>query len=106
MRGLGVPTITQTDVEEGIKQVLTSHLGVAPALLADSDPRTPLLGRGVGLDSVEAMALVVRLEDAFDIEVDDEDLTAELFRDIGTLAAYVLRRIAEQKDRSAKGEPV
>ncbi|MDH3688933.1 MAG: acyl carrier protein [Gammaproteobacteria bacterium] len=56
---------------------------------------TPLLGKGVGLDSIEALALVTRIEEEFGIFFDDEELTVELFRTIGTLAEQVRRKLAE-----------
>ncbi len=69
--------------------LLASRLQISPDLLARSDAGTSLLGQGIGLDSIEALALAVALEDEFQIEIDDADLTAELFATIGTLAEYV-----------------
>ena len=46
-------------IEERIKQLLGSELKVNASVIATSTSRTPLLGRGVGLDSVETMALVL-----------------------------------------------
>ena len=59
------------DVEERIKRLLATRLRIGPEVLATSDARTSLLGRGIGLDSVEALALAVAIEEEFDIEVDD-----------------------------------
>jgi acyl carrier protein len=50
---------------------------------------TPILGNGLGLDSLEALALVTRIEAEFGIFVDDEELNVDLFENIGTLAKYV-----------------
>ena len=41
------------------------------------------------LDSMAAVELIVELERRFGIEVDDEDVTAELFETIGSLAAFI-----------------
>ena len=41
------------------------------------------------LDSLAILELVVELERHFGITVEDEDVTAEVFDTIGTLAAYV-----------------
>jgi acyl carrier protein len=86
------------DVEEKIKAILISQLGVEAESVALSDAQTPLLGSGIGLDSVEALALIVGLETEFDIEVPDEDLTTELFRSIATLANYVWQRLMPPTD--------
>ncbi len=86
------------DIEKKIIQILISDLEIDPALLSTVDASTPLLGRGIGLNSVETLALVAGIEGAFDIHIDDADLTAELFKTLGTLTEYVLQKITEQKD--------
>ncbi len=86
------------DIEKKIIQILISDLEIDPAILSVVDSNTPLLGRGIGLDSVETLTLVAGIEEAFDIQIDDADLTVELFKSLGTLAEYVLQKIAEQKD--------
>ena len=77
------------EIAKTIEQLLISDLQVHPDVLAQSDLETPLLGRGIGLDSVEALTLALALEREFDIQVRDEDLTVELFASIGNLAEYV-----------------
>lgn len=84
-----------SEIEEKIKRILISELGVNPTIIATSSPSTPLLGRGIGLDSMETLSLVAAVEREFDIEVADDDLTVELFKSIGTLAEYVLKKIRQ-----------
>jgi acyl carrier protein len=91
------------DIEKKIIQILISDLEIDPALLSTVDASTPLLGRGIGLNSVETLTLVAGIEEAFDIHIDDADLTAELFKTLGTLTEYVLQKITKQKDGS-RGE--
>jgi acyl carrier protein len=86
------------DIEKKIIQLLISDLEIDPAILSTVDSNTPLLGRGIGLDSVETLTLVAGIEEAFDIQIDDAGLTVELFKSLGTLAEYVLQKITEQKD--------
>ncbi len=97
-------TNQQKAIEETIKHLLISQLEIHPTLVAESDSTTPLLGRGIGLDSMETLTLVAGLEEAFQIHADDEDLTVDLFQNIGTLAAYVLQKTAEQHNGLAEGE--
>ena len=80
-------------VFERIKLILAERLRIAPEVLATSDAETGLLGRGIGLDSMEALTLANGLEAEFGIVIDDDDLTAELFATIGSVAAYVRRAI-------------
>jgi acyl carrier protein len=89
-------------IEERIKHILISELGVSSNILAASDSNTPLLGRGIGLDSMETLVLVAGIEKEFDIQVDDADLTVDLFRTIGNLAEYVLQKTAGHNNRSTR----
>jgi acyl carrier protein len=86
------------EIEKRIIDILISDLEIDPAILSTVNSNTPLLGRGIGINSVETLTLVAGIEEAFDIQIDDADLTAELFKSLGTLSAYVLQKITEQKD--------
>ena len=86
---------SRSEIEEKIKHILISKLEVSSEILATSNSTTPLLGRGVGLDSMETLALVAAIEKEFDIEIGDSDLTVDLFKSIGTLAEYILQKIKE-----------
>ncbi len=90
-------------IEERIKQILISELQVDPGILDGIGLSTALLGRGLGLDSMETLGLVVALEEEFGIHVDDGDFMVELFRSVGTLAEYVAKNTAGQGHRSAEG---
>jgi acyl carrier protein len=85
-------------IERKIIRILISDLEIDPAILSTVNSNTPLLGLGIGLNSVETLTLVAGIEEAFDIQIDDADLTAELFKSLGTLAEFVLQKITEQKD--------
>lgn len=55
-------------------------------------PMTPLFGSMPELDSLAVVELAVALEGDFDIVIDDEDFTDDVFGTIGSLAAYVERQ--------------
>jgi len=63
-----------------------------------SNSDTPLLC-GIGLDSIETLALVVGIEEEFEIRVPDSDFTVALVKNIGTLAEYVWQKIAEKQQK-------
>jgi len=86
------------EIENKIKQILISDLEIDPEILSAVDSDTPLLGRGIGLDSVETLTLVAGIEEAFDIQIDDAALTAELFKSLGILAEYVLQKVTAHRD--------
>ena len=83
---------TRSEIEEKIKQILISQFEIKLSILVEISSTTPLLGRGIGLDSIEALALVAAIEKEFDIEIGDGDLTLDLVKNIGVLAEYVLQK--------------
>jgi acyl carrier protein len=65
---------------------------------------TPILGKGLGLDSVEALVLITEIEAEFDIGFDDEELTVNLFKNIGTLAEFVRNKLSREQKQARKEE--
>lgn len=43
----------------------------------------------LGLNSVDALEVLIRVEGEFGIQIDDDDLSVDLVQSIDTLAAYV-----------------
>jgi acyl carrier protein len=52
---------------------------------------TRLHGAGLGLDSVDALRLLAALEEEFDIMIEDDEITPDLFERIGSLVSLVAR---------------
>lgn len=61
-------------------------LEIDPATIVDD---APLFGEGLGLDSIDALELVVGLEQEFGISIPDEDVGREAFASVNALAEYV-----------------
>ncbi|MDZ5660551.1 acyl carrier protein [Nocardioides sp. S-58] len=75
----------------GVVEVLARTLGIEDR--AGSLTReTGLFGELPELDSLGVVELAAALEDRFDIEIDDEDFTGEVFETIGTLTDFVASR--------------
>jgi acyl carrier protein len=74
-----------------VKSVLVSTLGLddrAPSLRAE----TPLLGSLPELDSLAVVQLVYALEDRFGLTINDDEVSADLFETLGTLADFIENR--------------
>ena len=78
---------TQDNVSTVI-EVLVSTLGIEDRA-AHLDASTPLFGELPELDSLGVVELTVALETRFDIQVDDEDITGDVFESVGSLADFV-----------------
>lgn len=55
------------------------------------DPDTPLFGTGLGLDSIDAVALVVDLETELGISINEQD-NASALRSINTLVDEIIKK--------------
>jgi acyl carrier protein len=79
-----------TLVEE-LKALIIKNLKLQDISPADIDTAAPLFGGGLGLDSIDALELVVGLEKTYGIRIPDEDVGKEAFASVNALADYVLR---------------
>lgn len=61
----------------------------------DIDDASPLFGEGLGLDSIDALELVVALEKSYGIKIPDEDVGREAFGSVNMLADYILKTVGK-----------
>ena len=53
------------------------------------EENTGLLGKGIGLDSIEIVQLVAALEEEFGLTIDDDDLLPDYFETLGSLITFL-----------------
>jgi acyl carrier protein len=71
-------------VKEAIVRCL--RLPLAPQDIADD---VPLFGEGLGLDSIDALELVLELERAFGVKISDEQLGRRVLRSVNTIVELI-----------------
>ena len=81
------------NVREQLKKILIEELHLEDITPDDIEDDAPLFGEGLGLDSLDAVEIVVLLEKHFGIEVKTLDEGKEAFLSINALAAYVEERM-------------
>lgn len=79
-------------LEEQLKELIISELKLKDVVAADVADDDPLFGGGLGLDSLDAVELVVVLKKHFGIEIKDRNEVRAHFESIATLAAFVRSR--------------
>jgi len=85
-RRIDIRESTMQDVAEIL--ISSLHLKYEPG---DLDPDTPLFGTGLGLDSVDAVVLIVDLESRLNISISEEEGRRAL-RTLNSLVDLVIRK--------------
>ncbi|HLT96717.1 MAG TPA: acyl carrier protein [Acidimicrobiia bacterium] len=76
-----------------VVKLLTTLLGIEDRA-ASIDESTALFGSLPELDSMGVVELISALETEFGFEVDDAEITGEVFETVGTLADFVDSKVA------------
>jgi len=74
-----------------VKQLIVDSLRIEGMSAIEIDTDAPLFGEGLGLDSIDALQLVVGLENRFGVVVPDAAVGAKVFRSVRTMAEYISR---------------
>jgi acyl carrier protein len=81
-----------SEIKLRIKQVLVDRLKLdrAPESIGDAEP---LFGpEGLGLDSIDALELVLGVEQEFGVKIENEEVGSEALSSVDRLADFVLAR--------------
>jgi acyl carrier protein len=77
-------------LQDTVIDLAKSTLGKKSASLKPDDP---VFSGQTGFDSFSLMEFVLRLEEAFGINIPDEDLDPDIFQSVKTIVAYVQRHL-------------
>ena len=80
------------EVRNKLKLVLVARfeLGVDAGMIANGEA---IFDGGLGLDSMAAIELIIGIEEAFGIPIEDEDLTIQNFATVDTAARLIKSRL-------------
>lgn len=72
-----------------VAATLSAALSLRPEVAASLTADSLLFGSLPELDSMAVATVLTALEDRFDIIIDDDEVTGDLFETVGSLAAFI-----------------
>jgi acyl carrier protein len=79
-----------SDLIEKIKQLIITRLKLIDMTPEMIEKDAPLFGEGLGLDSIDALELVLGLEKDFGVIIPDAEVGRKVFQSVRMIAQYVL----------------
>jgi len=76
-------------LELDVAALIVDTLNLPDVAPEDIDPAAPLFGSGLGLDSIDALELVVMLQKHWGIKITDVEVGKAAFSSINSLAEFV-----------------
>jgi len=84
-------TIIPSDLHDRVKKLIVTRLKleVDPASI---DSKAPIFGAGLGLDSIDALELVLGIEQEFGVRIDDEEIGSSALASVEALSDFLVER--------------
>lgn len=77
------------DLREKLKGELIEQLNLEDITPADIDSSAPLFGEGLGLDSIDALEIIVLLEKEYGVKISNPADGKDAMQSIDSLAAFI-----------------
>jgi len=81
-----------SDLIKKIKTLIIQRLKLADMTPEMIETDAPLFGEGLGLDSIDALELVLGLEKEFGAVIPDAEVGRKVFQSVRTMAQYILEQ--------------
>ena len=72
-----------------LKEQLIIHLNLEEFSVEDIKDDTALFGDGLGLDSIDALEIIVMLDNKFDVKITNPEDGVKIFQTVNTIAEYI-----------------
>lgn len=77
------------ELKEELKAKLIDQLNLEDMTPVDIKDDEPLFGDGLGLDSIDALEIIVILDNQYGIKIENPEAAREVFFSINTLAEFI-----------------
>lgn len=72
-----------------VKELIINRLQLEGITPDDIDDAAPLFGDGLGLDSIDALELVIGIEKEFGVRIQDEEVGTKAFASVNALVDFL-----------------
>lgn len=77
------------DLVAKLKEQIIEQLNLEDIEPSDIENDSPLFGDGLGLDSIDALELIVLMEREYNIKITDPSKGKDIFQSINTMAKFI-----------------
>ena len=78
------------DLIAAVKKLIIERLKLEEINVEDIATDAPLFGEGLGLDSIDALELVIGLEKEYGVSIPDAEVGKTVFQSVRTIAQYIV----------------
>ena len=83
------------ELRKELKELLVVNLSLEDITPDEIEDDEILFGEGLGLDSLDAVEIVVLLQRSYGLEITDEEQAREIFHSMDTMARWVHENLEE-----------
>jgi len=81
-----------SELKQQVKEMIIQRLKLEGMKPDDIDDAAPLFGDGLGLDSIDALELVLAIEQTFGVKIEDEASGMKAFRNVESLVSFIAEK--------------
>jgi acyl carrier protein len=90
---------------QAVKKMIVERLKLEEITVGEIDTDAPLFGEGLGLDSIDALELVIGLEKEYGVSIPDAEVGKKVFQSVRTIAQYIVDNQGKEIIAAADGAP-
>lgn len=93
----------KNQLEQELRDLIIKACGVKDVDPDSVDPDSPLIGPDspMELDSLDAIEIIVAVQNMYGVRIDNQNLARELLKSLGVLAEFVRRETSEDNPARA-----